>query len=128
LMYSFSDNSAISGKYSYRLKQIDFDGQFAYSETIEIEVSAPEKFELAQNYPNPFNPTTNIKYSIDNPEIVRLTVYNVIGEEVAQLVNETKEAGIYSINFDASNLNSGIYIYRLESGNQVQMQKMMLVK
>lgn len=85
-------------------------------------------FELGQNYPNPFNPTTNIQYSIASQADVKLEVFNVIGQRVAVLVNQTQTPGRYTVNFDASSLASGLYFYRLQSGSQVQTNKMMLIK
>ncbi len=134
--YTFTDTDVLSGKYSYRLKQIDNDGQFEYSKTIEVDLGAPKKFELSQNYPNPFNPTTTIRFSLPdaslNPSqggtLVKLTVYNVLGQQVAVLVNDILEAGVHTINFNASELNSGIYIYKLEAGSLVQTRKMTLIK
>ena len=88
----------------------------------------PSEFELKGNYPNPFNPTTNIQYSVPSNADVRLAVFDMLGREVAVLVNGVRTAGNYSVNFDATNLSSGMYLYRLQSGNFVQTQKMMLVK
>ena len=124
----------------YRLKQIDFDGKFEYSEIITVEMlhatSLPTEFRLEQNYPNPFNPTTTIKYSI--PSViasgakqslgVTLKVYDILGNEVATLVNEQKGAGNYKANFNASNLVSGIYFYKIQAGSFNQVRKMILVK
>lgn len=90
--------------------------------------AVPNKFQLQQNYPNPFNPTTNIKYEIPEATNVTLTVYNMLGQRVATLLNEQKPAGFYELSFDASALASGTYIYRLEAGGQVATQKMMLIK
>ena len=126
--YSFVDDKVSSGKYSYRLKQIDNDGQFEYSKTIEIDVNGVKKFELAQNYPNPFNPTTTIQFQLPQTGWVKLTLYNILGQEIKTLVNEVKEAGTHTVNFDASELNSGVYIYRIESGSYTQTQKMTLIK
>jgi len=81
-----------------------------------------------QNYPNPFNPTTTIKYSLPKAGNVKLTVYNAIGSKVATIVNEYKTAGIYSVQFNGSNLASGIYLYRLESGNFSSVKKFILLK
>ncbi len=131
--YSYVDNKLVgSGKYLYRLKQIDNDGQFEYSEVIEIDLGVPSKFELSQNYPNPFNPSTKIRYSIPNvgsglAQTV-LKVYDVLGNEVATLVNEYKPAGSYEVTFDASSLSSGIYLYKIQSGNFIQTKKMILIK
>lgn len=126
--YSYTDRNVNSGTYTYRLKQIDFDGRFTYSDVVEVDVVGPLTFELKQNYPNPFNPTTNIKYNIPTASNVKLAVYNVVGEEVAILVNGYTEAGFHETTFDASNLPSGVYIYKLQSGNLVQTNKMMLLK
>ena len=127
--YSYSDNAiAASGKYLYRLKQIDFDGAFEYSDVIEANLGSPVDFELTQNYPNPFNPVTNIQFNLPNDSRVKLSVFNVLGEEVAQLVNGNIAAGFHSVKFDGANFNSGIYFYKLESENFVQIRKMMLVK
>ncbi len=99
--YTFSDNNVKPGTYQYRLKQIDFDGSFKYSEVAEAEVTPPGGFSLEQNYPNPFNPSTNIKFSIPEKTFVSLKVYNLLGSEIAALVHEEKQAGSYSFNFNA---------------------------
>jgi hypothetical protein len=125
--YSFVDRTA-SGKVQYRLKQVDFDGQFEYSPIVEVEAGLPRTFELAQNYPNPFNPTTLISYQLPVASDVSLKVYDVLGREVMTLVNGKQEAGSYNLNFNASNLSSGVYFYRLQAGNFVSTKKMMLVK
>jgi len=125
--YSFLDRTA-SGKVQYRLKQIDFDGQFEYSNIIEVDAGAPKQFALEQNYPNPFNPTTLISYQLPVASEVSLKVYDVLGKEVATLVNERQEAGTYHFNFNASSLSSGVYFYRIKAGNFVSTKKMMLVK
>jgi hypothetical protein len=126
--YSFIDENVSGGQLSYRLKQIDTDGQFEYSKIIEVDLGSPQKFELSQNYPNPFNPTTTIRFSLLQSGYVKLAVYNLIGEKVAELVNGFKEAGIHTINFNAENLNSGLYIYKIESNGFVQSRKMTLIK
>ncbi len=127
--YSFTDKNITTGKYSYRLKQIDLDGKFAYSQTVEVEIgSLPNEFALMQNYPNPFNPTTMISYQIPVNSNVSLKVYDAIGREVATLVNEVKEAGYYSATFDAAGLSSGIYFAKLQSGETVRLKKMIMLK
>jgi hypothetical protein len=126
--YSFIDSELESGKYLYRLKQIDFDGSFEYSDEVEIEISIPLKYELTQNYPNPFNPSTTIKYSIPKAVTVQLKVYDVLGNEVATLVDEYKPAGTYEVEFDASGLTSGIYFYQLKTEGFVETKKMILMK
>ncbi|MCJ7552288.1 MAG: T9SS type A sorting domain-containing protein [Ignavibacteriaceae bacterium] len=126
--YSFTDASVVSGTYSYRLKQIDIDGQFEYSKIIEVDLGAPNKYELAQNFPNPFNPNTSIKFTLPETGNVKLTVYNMLGQEIAILVNGVKEAGTHIINFNAEELNSGIYMYRIESNGFNEVRKMTLIK
>ncbi|MCC6865484.1 MAG: T9SS type A sorting domain-containing protein [Ignavibacteria bacterium] len=88
----------------------------------------PQKFTLSQNYPNPFNPSTTIKYSLPKGENVKLVVYDALGREVKTLVNEFKNSGVYSVNFDASSLSSGIYFYKIEAGSFTETKKMLLVK
>jgi len=126
--YSYVDNNVETGTYFYRLKQIDFIGTYEYSDEIEIEVNGPLTFNLEQNYPNPFNPSTNIKYNIPESGIVKLAIYNTLGEEVAVLVDGIVEAGFYEVTFDASNFPSGAYFYRLQSDNLNQVKKMLLLK
>ncbi|MFO7524738.1 MAG: T9SS type A sorting domain-containing protein [Ignavibacteriaceae bacterium] len=127
--YSFIDDNVTYGVYTYRLKQVDFDGSFAYSKTVEVDVTTPLNFELAQNYPNPFNPATVIEYSIASPANVTLTVFTILGEQVAVLVNnQFTEAGKYAVQFNASGLASGAYIYRLQAGEFVSTKKMLLTK
>ncbi len=126
--YSFTDDNPVSGKVEYRLKQIDNDGSFKYSKIVAVSLIKPDKFELNQNYPNPFNPSTEISYSIPKSNNVELKVYNSIGKEVATLVNGIQEAGNHKVHFNLSNLSSGIYFYRLTSGNFTQIKKMILLK
>jgi len=127
--YSFNDKNLAAGRYQYRLKQIDRDGMFKYSQSIEAEVgAAPKAFGLSQNYPNPFNPSTTIEYSIVSSGIVSVRVYDVLGREVASLVNERQEAGTYSVRLDASKLSSGFYYYTLSAGTSVSTRKMLLLK
>ena len=125
--YSFIDDSPPSGTVEYRLKQIDNDGNFKYSQIVTV-TSLPTKFELWQNYPNPFNPTTTIQYAIPKAEHITLKVYDELGKEVTTLVNENKEAGQYRLNFNGSNLASGIYYYRISAGDFTEVKKLMLLK
>ncbi|MDP3684558.1 MAG: T9SS type A sorting domain-containing protein [Ignavibacteria bacterium] len=127
-VYSFTDKSAISGLYVYRLKQIDNDGKYEYSGVVEVNIDAPTKFELTQNYPNPFNPSTVISWQVPAGSYVSLKVYDVLGKEVATLVNEELKAGSYSVDFNASHLASGIYFYSIKAGNFIQSKKMILMK
>jgi len=126
--YSYIDQNVNAGIYSYRLKQVDFDGTFEYSNEILVNVTAPLEFTLDQNFPNPFNPSTTINYSIPNSSFVQLIVYNSIGQEIAILVNEIIEGGNHSVDFDASSLPSGIYLYKLQVGSFVETKKMILMK
>jgi len=126
--YSFSDFNLNSGTYSYRLKQIDYDGTFEYSDPVEVDITVPEIYSLHQNYPNPFNPTTKINYSVPADGFVNIAVYNVLGEKVTEIVNSIQKAGSYEVTFDATNFASGMYIYRMESGDFVSVKKMMILK
>ncbi|MDZ7625231.1 MAG: T9SS type A sorting domain-containing protein [Ignavibacteriaceae bacterium] len=121
--YSFVDNDLQPGIYNYRLNQIDFDGTQEVVGELTINISLPEQFTLEQNYPNPFNPSTTIRYSIPSSEFVTLKVYDVLGNEVATLVNEEKPAGSYEMNFNAAGLSSGIYFYALQAGSYTQTGK-----
>lgn len=126
--YSYTDSKLQEAKYTYRLKQIDYDGSFAYSEEIEVEVINPLDFSLEQNYPNPFNPSTIIGYDVPEAGPVKLSIYNILGEQIAVLADGIVEAGSYQITFDAKNLTSGLYLYRLQYGNQFKVKKMLLTK
>ncbi len=126
--YSFLDNTVETGTYFYRLKQVDFSGKYEYSEEIEVEVNKPLTFDLQQNYPNPFNPSTLIKYSVPVSGLVKVSVYNLIGEEVSVLVNKEVYAGFYEVTFDSGNLSSGAYFYKLQAGNTIELKKMILMK
>lgn len=126
--YSYSDRNLNEGKYSYRLKQIDYDGTFEYSKVVNAEIASVDKFELAQNYPNPFNPITTIKFSLPAAGNVKLAVYNLLGQEVQTLINGYKEAGTHTVDFEATNLNSGIYLYKIEANGFIQTRKMTLIK
>jgi hypothetical protein len=126
--YYFVDKNVTNGKYSYRLKQIDNDGQFEYSNVLKVDISAPQEFVLYQNYPNPFNPSTNIQYKISNRQFVILKVYNILGNEVATLVNMEKPAGTYEFIFNRTDLVSGVYFYQLQAGDFVMTRKMVLLQ
>lgn len=127
--YLFEDKSLSTDKYNYRLKQIDYNGNYKYYDLAnEVTIGVPAKFELSQNYPNPFNPSTIINYQLAANSFVSLKIFDVSGREVMQLVNEVKDAGYYSVNFNASKLSSGMYFYKLQSGDFTFVKKMMLVK
>jgi hypothetical protein len=131
--YSFVDNNLEPGIYSYRLKQIDFDGTFELHLATQVEVFAPAVFVLEQNYPNPFNPSTKINFNIAVDSKVSLKVFDVLGQEVATLLNENIVAGSHQVDFNASALNSGVYLYRIEATGVdgtdfVDVRKMTLTK
>jgi len=127
--YTFEDNDVSAGIYSYRIKQIDYNGTFEYFELNQvIEISSPRNFSLLQNYPNPFNPSTTIKYIVSQKSFVTITIFNTIGEEILTLLNEEKEAGSYEVNFDAAGFTSGIYYYKLQTDDFVQTKKMILLQ
>ncbi|GBD91672.1 hypothetical protein BMS3Abin04_02404 [bacterium BMS3Abin04] len=125
--YTFADKPLEGTKFQYRLKQIDVDGSFTYSKVVDVNLII-NSFELSQNYPNPFNPTTIINYKLSHKNNVTLKIYDALGNEVTTLVNGVKPAGSYNVKFDASNLASGLYIYRIQAGNFTQQKKMMLLK
>jgi glucuronoarabinoxylan endo-1,4-beta-xylanase len=125
-IYSYSDY-VTGGKFYYRLKQINYNGSFEYSNTIDVS-AAPEKFNLFQNYPNPFNPVTKIKYSIPQKSYISLKVYNLLGEEVADLAEGIQQPGNHTVTFDGSNLSSGIYLYQLKADNYSETKKLILLK
>jgi len=129
--YEFTDRNLASGKYNYRLKQTDFNGNFEYHNlSDEVVIEVPEKFELAQNYPNPFNPSTVIRYSLSENSFVTLKVYDVTGNEVATLVSEKQNSGTYNYQFSTVNnqLSSGVYFYKIQAGNFSAVKRMLLIK
>ncbi|NWF88369.1 MAG: T9SS type A sorting domain-containing protein [Ignavibacteriaceae bacterium] len=126
--YSFTDKNPEAGKYFYRLKQVDLNGQFNYSKEVEIDVKPAYQFALDQNYPNPFNPTTTISFTLPEKSMAKLVILNAIGEEVAVLLNEEQEAGYHKINFNGLNLTSGVYFYKLIAKDFTSVKKLMLVK
>ncbi len=127
--YSFTEKTVSSGTYTYRLKQIDFNGSFQYSNEVEVHVlSTVSEYALAQNYPNPFNPTTTINFSVPEAGNVTLSVYNTIGQEVATLVNGVVAAGQHEVTLNAQSLPSGAYFYKLQTGNSTMIKKMLLLK
>jgi hypothetical protein len=126
--YSFTDKNISGGsKFNYRLKQIDNDGTFEYSSSVEIEI-IPLQFELSQNYPNPFNPSTTIQFSLPVQTQLKINIYNMLGELIKTVSEGMYESGYYNITFDASELSSGTYIYRLESNDFIETKKMLMIK
>ncbi len=126
--YSFVDQNSSKGLFTYRLKQIDFDGSYTYSKEVTIDVPAASDFVLEQNYPNPFNPSTRINYSVPNGSRVKLILYDILGNQVKVLTNEFKEAGNYSFTLNADALSSGVYILRLNAGTTNKVIKITLAR
>jgi hypothetical protein len=126
--YGYTDSKVSVNTYFYRLKQLDRNGAYTYSDVREVEVAAPQNYELTQNFPNPFNPRTDIVFRVQQEGLVTLRVFDVLGREVQTLVNEKKSAGIHRVTFDAHDLPSGIYIYSIAMGNFHDVKKMLLVK
>jgi hypothetical protein len=128
--YSFNDNPHLSGSNQiyYRLKQIDFDGTFSYSDVVSVSYDVPAEFVLNQNYPNPFNPSTTISYFVPKESFVSIKIYDFLGREVTTLVSEMKSTGSYDLRFDASSIPSGTYFYTMIAVNYSITKKMLLLK
>ena len=126
--YSFADAPLKDGIYSYRIKQIDFDGNFKYSNEIEVNFQRLTNFTLLQNYPNPFNPSTTVSYQVPFASYVNIKIFDALGSEIALLVNEIKQSGTHEVSFNASGLPSGLYLYRMNVNDQSFTKKMMLAK
>jgi M6 family metalloprotease-like protein len=136
-VYAYTDGNVKTGKWAYRLKQIDLDGSIYESDAVLVDLTTtgaesnpalPQVYSLAQNYPNPFNPTTMIRYGLPIRSFVSLKVYNTVGQEIASLVNGEQDAGYHETMFDASRLSSGVYFYRLQAGDFASTKKLMLLK
>jgi hypothetical protein len=130
LLYSFVDRELAPGLYSYRLKQTDRNGVYKYSQVVQVSIgSAPREFTLSQNYPNPFNPATTIEFTLPSDGQVVLKVYDIVGREVATLLDENRKAGVYQqAVFDASRYSSGVYLAVLQAGGKQLLKKMLLIK
>nr|HPN37491.1 T9SS type A sorting domain-containing protein [Melioribacteraceae bacterium] len=127
--YNYTDNDITkNGMYYYRLKQIDNNGSFEYSNIVEVNVNIPVKFEVAQNFPNPFNPVTNISFTLPEATNVTLYIFNAIGQQIKAINAGYKDAGKHTLEFDGSNLNSGVYFYKVEAGKNSMIRKMALIK
>jgi hypothetical protein len=132
--YSFLDQNVTNGSYTYRLKQLDFDGTVSYLDEIEVVVDlTPDNFELSQNYPNPFNPSTTIQFQVPNASDVTIKVYDMLGQEVRSLFAGQVQAGKYTVEWDGMNnaglkMSSGSYIYRMTAGDFVEVKEMVLLK
>ena len=127
--YSYLDEGVGTGSFAYRLKQIDKDGTYSYFGAAEVVIGVAKEFRIAGNYPNPFNPSTKISFSVASDDHATMKVYNMMGQEVATLFNGPAVAGsMYTVNFDAANLTSGVYFSRLESHGVSAVRRMLLVK
>jgi hypothetical protein len=131
--YSFTDRGLNSGAYSYRLKQVDYNGNFEYFNlSNEVNIGVPDKYDLSQNYPNPFNPTTKINFDLPFDSKVTMKIFDITGREIKTLVNEVHEAGYYTVTFDAGSIASGVYFYRIiaegNSQQYVMTKKMVVIK
>jgi photosystem II stability/assembly factor-like uncharacterized protein len=125
--YSFTDSPVAGSKFKYRLKIVDADGKYEYSNEIEVEI-VPNKFTLYQNYPNPFNPATKIRFQLPKESKVVIKIYDILGAEVLTLLNEKKEPGAYEVELNATSLSSGTYIYRIVAGEFIETKKMVLLR
>jgi len=127
-LYVNNVNNITAASLVYRLKQLDFDGSYEYSNEVLVELSVPKEFTLEQNYPNPFNPTTTIKYSIPKTSLTKLVVYDLLGREIETLVSGVKLPDNYEVEFEASGLSTGVYFYQLQAGDYVETKKMIMLK
>ncbi len=131
--YSYTVNMKGSEKQYFRLRQVDFDGSYEYSDVVEVESPVPEDFSISQNYPNPFNPSTIISFNVPADAKVKISVYNALGQKISDLTNRQYTAGRYDVTFNAGHLSSGLYFYNIEAkGNNgasfITTRKMVLMK
>ena len=127
--YSYNDITSFSGKVFYRLVQYDFDGTSKIIGNLELNSNTTvNDFVLYQNHPNPFNPVTTINYQIPTADFVVLKIFNSLGKEIKTIVNEYQKEGLHTINFDASEISSGVYFYQISSGNFISTKKMVVIK
>jgi hypothetical protein len=132
--YSFVDANVVTGSYSYRLKQIDYDGTYSYSDEVGVEMDfTPNDYTLSQNFPNPFNPTTTIQFQVPEAGEVSIVIYDMLGQVVKELFAENVQAGKYSVDWNGVNnsglkMSSGSYIYRMTAGNFIETKEMILLK
>jgi hypothetical protein len=132
--YSFTDNNIANGRYTYRLKQIDYDGSYNYSNEVEVVVGVlPDYYSLSQNYPNPFNPTTAIQFQVPKTSDVTIKIYDLLGQEIKTLFSGQVQQGTYTVEWNGLNnagthMSSGTYVYRISTKDFVQSRKMILMK
>jgi subtilisin family serine protease len=128
--YSFTDKNIEPGKYYYRLKQVDYSGDYSFSNVVEVDLTTPFEFALYQNYPNPFNPVTTIEYSLPEKSDVQITIYSIIGDKVADVVTGVEEAGYKKVSFNGTGIASGIYFYTITAkgeGNIFRASRKMVI-
>ncbi|MDP2363971.1 MAG: S8/S53 family peptidase, partial [Ignavibacteria bacterium] len=128
ITYNYIDENLSSNRYYYRLKQIDFDGTFDYSQEVLVDIQQLSDFKLFQNYPNPFNPSTNIRYYVSKPGYIKIGLYDLIGNEIKTLMSKEVQSGTYEINVDGSNLASGMYFVKVIAQGNQQVIKISLIK
>lgn len=133
IRYEFYHRDLAPGVYEYRLRQVDTDGSFEYSEIVTAVVGVPETFVLHQNFPNPFNPSTRIKYEIPKSRQVTLIIYNILGAAVRTLVDDQQNPGAYEVEWDGRNdagisATSGVFFYKLTAGQTSFIRKMILLQ
>jgi len=125
--YHFIDVVRVAERYYYRLKQVDYNGVFEYSDVLVVDVTMPATFKLFQNYPNPFNPETTINYLIPEETYVKITLFDITGREIKVLISEKKQPGCYTVKLKGGELSSGVYIYRLITGRGFSAVKKLIV-
>ena len=126
--YTFTDKNVYGNLIKYRLKQIDYDGTYDYSRVLEVKLKVIENYKLCQNYPNPFNPSTTISYALPEDGHVELEIYNSLGQKIETLVNKMMQTGVHKIIWNAHNVPSGVYFYKITINNFSQINKMVLLK
>lgn len=127
--YLYADTKLLPGKYFYRLKQTDYNGNYEYFDlALPVIISKPNEFKISQSYPNPSNPKCNIDYQVPEKIKVNISIYDLLGKLVTVLVNDQKEAGIYTVEFNGTDLSSGTYIYCITAGQYKEVKKLILVK
>ncbi len=126
--YSYTDKLSSKGVYAYRIKQVDYDGSFKFSNVLEVKYSGVKEFTLYQNYPNPFNPATTIGYELPEAGYISLKIYDVLGNEVALVDQGFKQAGLHETVFDGRSLSSGIYVYSIQLNNKIFNKNMIILK
>jgi hypothetical protein len=127
-IYTFADRLYLNGTYHYRLKQIDFDGTYNFSNEIEVNFFIVKDYLLSQNYPNPFNPATTISFHLPVASYVTLKVFDALGNEIETLEDGFMPAGVHEVNFSSENLSSGLYLYRMSTTNYEATKKMLILK